>query len=611
MLAYDSRDNVVRITGPRVIRYVYDELSRLMQILPPGGTTTFTYDARGNPLTAGDGDSSLSFTYDALNRVTEAATQDLGHQPSVTLTYDYDAVGNRRRLDDSVGGSNRYTFDEASRLTGLITPAGDVIGLTYDAGGRPSGVRFPNGVVSKYRYDAPGHLAAISHTGPRDNLLAGFDYTYNGVGHLLSSTEPTGTAEITYDTLRRVTRAGTTDTLETYAYDAVGNRTASSLSSTHRYDDANRLLEDDDFTYTYDAYGNLATKTANVDGSVTRFAFGAVNRLQRIDLPDGTVASYRYDAFGRRIEKSVGGVTTRYVYDGFNILLEFDGANSLTSRYSHGNRIDEALSMERGGASYFYHTDRLGSTRIITDGGGSVINSYTYDAYGRVTSSTEGVANPFTYTGRERDAESGFYNYRARYYDPWTGRFISEDPIGLLGGDPNLFGYVRGNPVNFVDPFGIFDWQAPSGRGIAGATGFIGGSVARGWAVMSGSRFLAGRIAVVAGGTVAAHVGLLVSIATIVEAIGEAGRAGSAWWGADRAEYQAALAEARLKLFRTGRDLSPCNPDYPRLKRTIEEYDKVLGDAITGRRSITDEDLKTVKELVGGEASWTPSFSPR
>ncbi len=90
----------------------------------------------------------------------------------------------------------------------------------------------------------------------------------------------------------------------------------------------------------------------------------------------------------------------------------------------------------------------------ITDAAGFVVNSYEYDSYGNIESSIEGIANPFTYTGREFDAESGLYFYRARYYDPETGRFISEDPIGFAGGF-NLYRYVRNNPVKNRDPLGL------------------------------------------------------------------------------------------------------------------------------------------------------------
>ena len=103
------------------------------------------------------------------------------------------------------------------------------------------------------------------------------------------------------------------------------------------------------------------------------------------------VASYRYDGLGRRIEKDVGGVITRYVYDGANILLEFDGANALQARYSHGDQSDQPLVQERGGQSYFYHADHRGSIRLITDDTGVVVNEYDYDSYGRFETMIEAM----------------------------------------------------------------------------------------------------------------------------------------------------------------------------------------------------------------------------
>ena len=106
----------------------------------------------------------------------------------------------------------------------------------------------------------------------------------------------------------------------------------------------------------------------------------------------------------------------------------------MQARYSHGEEIDQPLAMTRGGDSYFYGVDHLGSVRLLTDAAGAVANRYDYDAFGNLeATSYETVANPFGFTARERDAESGLMFYRARYYDPKIGRFISEDPIGFEG----------------------------------------------------------------------------------------------------------------------------------------------------------------------------------
>ena len=172
-------------------------------------------------------------------------------------------------------------------------------------------------------------------------------------------------------------------------------------------------------------------------------------------MPGSSIAQYRYDALGRRIEKDVDGAITRYVYDGEDILLEFDGTNTQIARYTHGFGIDEPLIMARGGQSLFYQTDGLGSIIDLTDINGAVVQSYVYNSFGNIEQQVGNVVNPYTYTGREIDTESGLYFYRARYYDSITGRFINEDPIGFAAGDNNFYRYVQGNPINWVDPWGL------------------------------------------------------------------------------------------------------------------------------------------------------------
>ncbi len=112
--------------------------------------------------------------------------------------------------------------------------------------------------------------------------------------------------------------------------------------------------------------------------------------------------------------------------------------------------------MIRGGQTYYYHADGLESIIAITDSAGNVVQRYEYDSFGAITYTQEATfKQPYTYTGREYDDESGLYYYRARYNDSKIGRFISEDPIGFNGGDVNFYAYVGNNPVNFVDPLGL------------------------------------------------------------------------------------------------------------------------------------------------------------
>ena len=244
-----------------------------------------------------------------------------------------------------------------------------------------------------------------------------------------------------YDDLNRLVQA--TNPLltlpdETFNFDPVDNRLMRDSQTTQSiFDAANRLVEDDDFTYAYDANGNLTQKTDKA-GDLTAYTYDAENQLTRIDFPSGGFAEYRYDGLGRRIEKSVNGTATRYVYDNEDILLQSDGANTLMARYTNGPGIDKPLIMDRDldtsgtfedKERFSYQADGLGSITELTDSTGTVVQAYVYDSFGQIVQQVGIEPNPYTYTGRELDVESGLYFMRTRYYDAATGRFISADVI--------------------------------------------------------------------------------------------------------------------------------------------------------------------------------------
>jgi RHS repeat-associated protein len=145
---------------------------------------------------------------------------------------------------------------------------------------------------------------------------------------------------------------------------------------------------------------------------------------------------------------------TVYLYDGMNLLEEVDQSGNVLARYTQGDDIDESLSELRGGTTSYYQADALGSVTSLSNGTGALANTYTYDSFGKLSASTGTITNPFEFTGREFDQETGMYFNRARYYDLGTGRFASEDPLGFAGG-PNFYEYVQNNPLDFVDPLGL------------------------------------------------------------------------------------------------------------------------------------------------------------
>ena len=163
---------------------------------------------------------------------------------------------------------------------------------------------------------------------------------------------------------------------------------------------------------------------------------------------------YTYDALGRRFQKTVGTQTTRSFHDGWSVLFETNGAGTLSKSYVLGPRIDEIL--QSTGQNFLY--DGLGSVTGLSNASGAKTATYGYDAFGtlRFSSGTASNANNYLYTGRELDRESNLYNYRNRYYNPQVGRFLTKDPIGLRGG-VNYYQYVRNNPTDYIDPYGLFD----------------------------------------------------------------------------------------------------------------------------------------------------------
>jgi RHS repeat-associated protein len=207
-------------------------------------------------------------------------------------------------------------------------------------------------------------------------------------------------------------------------------------------------------SYSYDANGNLTQKTE--DGHVWAYTWNAENQLTRVTKDSAEVATFAYDPLGRRVEKVAGGVVTRYTYGRLRTLREIQGSTTL--KFIHGRGLDEPLASEDSlGALTYLHADWLGSIVKHTNQAGEVVNSLRFDAWGDPEAGSQ--QSGYAFTGREWDAEASLYYYRARYYDPKAGRFLSEDPIGF-NGDLNFYAYVGNRPPNAVDPLGL---QASTG----------------------------------------------------------------------------------------------------------------------------------------------------
>jgi RHS repeat-associated protein len=190
--------------------------------------------------------------------------------------------------------------------------------------------------------------------------------------------------------------------------------------------------------------------------------YDAQNRVLGVSSP-GNAVTFAYDTRNRQVSRTVNGVTTFFIWDGWDLIEERDAAGVLVQRYVHGARKDELLSKTDSAGTVYYHQDVLGSVTALTDALGQPKETYRYDIYGAVgiwdvasgvPLATSALGNRFLYTGREWIAEAGLYDYRNRAYLPELGRFLQTDPILFLAGDMNLYRYVENDPVDWLDPYG-------------------------------------------------------------------------------------------------------------------------------------------------------------
>jgi RHS repeat-associated protein len=475
--AYDARDRLVSITDPRsgktnftydpsgnlltvtdargiTITHEYDARNRLSKRTDPlGRVETYTYDFNGNLRTVTDRKGQVTaHSYDAKNRRTRTDYADGSFN-----IYAYDPTGNLVSATHSLTGAVSRTYDTLSRLVSEVTPQG-AITFAYDPADRRTQMQVNGLAPVTYGYDASGRLTQIQQ-GPQNAILSHdaasrrstltlpngvtIGYSYNAASRLVAQTY-TGPAGLLGDL--------------TYSYDANGNRIGTGGTwartgipgeiPTSSYDAANQQLAFGTMNQTFDPNGNLRTQT-DASGTTT-YSWDPRNRLVAMDGPNVN-ASFSYDALGRRLAKTVNGQTSSFHYDALDIVREA-GAAGETS-YLRTFAIDETLTRTDATGTSSYLADILGSTLALTDSTGAVQTTYTYDPFG-TTGITGPPANAFQFAGRENDG-TGLYYYRARYYAPLVHRFLSEDPLGVRGGDLNLYAYVFNAPTIRVDPLGL------------------------------------------------------------------------------------------------------------------------------------------------------------
>jgi len=281
--------------------------------------------------------------------------------------------------------------------------------------------------------------------------------TYHERGRLSSLTQGPRQTTIGYDydeagRLKTVRR--NSDVIAAYLYDANGNRLQANTEHgffAGAYNQRDQLLSYGAASYTYTPTGDLLTKTDN--GQTTAYSFDSLGTLTGVDLPGGTQVEFLLDAENRRIGKKLNGtLMQRWLYgDSLRVVAELDGSNAVASRFVYGTALTVPDYIVKGGATYRVIADHLGSPRIVIDAAtGTVAQRLDYDVWGNLTQDTNPEFQPFAFTGREWDPETGFLYLRARWYDPGVVRFISEDPIGF-GGGVGFYTCVLDDPVNLRD----------------------------------------------------------------------------------------------------------------------------------------------------------------
>ncbi|KAF0125552.1 MAG: YD repeat-containing protein [Elusimicrobia bacterium] len=436
----------------------------------------------GNMLRVANFNTSLGrkklYFYDKLSRVTEVKDP-----AGYAITYSYDVVGNRTAMTTPWGKYN-YTYDALNRLTSIVNPQGITVTLAYDAVGRRTKktiFKTVSGTLAEtdYIYDKAGQLLNITNKAG-GQVISFARYEYDAAGNRVSREDRDGRTTYSYDLANRLIRADGPMAAETFAYDDNGNRLADKEAKDYVYDAANRIQANNLYTFDHDLSGNLTGRTNKNDSTTITYAYNPEQQLSEVITPEHTV-QYKYDPLGRRIEKTVDGNIQRYVYDNEDIIVVLDADGNPLQTFTHGPGIDEPLIMTKAdGANYFYHADALGSIVALTDDKGETAQTMKYQAYGKpviILYDQVAAGNPYYFTARELDAETGLYYYRARYYDFRRDAFTQEDPIGFSGGDVNSYRYVTAQPINHNDPSGqITPVLAPIiiGGGLGLGTSFLG-----------------------------------------------------------------------------------------------------------------------------------------
>lgn len=506
---YDDNNNLIRETKAlgSEVEYIYNEIDQLIEQKNTNGTRiTYQYDGTGNNikksyfdkaqlipsqeihytynsadqlievLQTGDANTHFIYQRDALGRVIqETISYGYGiNKITKTLKYSYDEEGNLVSFSYPDNSSVKYQYDK-NQLTLAILANGERITWSNYQWLVPTKINYPNAIQIN-SYDPLRRPLQIDLKN-NDKILLHRQYKYDKVGNILRIQTENGEINYQYDLLNRLTLSKPSSeiqnlgiTIESYDYDAIGNRISSAQQPGEWiYNKYNQLTilgkGTDQTTLTYTANSQLASEvTSNRELS---YHYNVADRLVSIKDGNNEVASYQYDAFGRRISKSVNGEVTYFIYANEGLIGELDDKGNLSVAYGWvpnsqwGTKplwqakvnINQTLQS----ASYHYIiTDHLGTPQLAINGQGQPIWKMHSDSFGNTVLDPDNqMTLNLRFPGQYYDQETGLsYNYQ-RDYNPKIGRYIQSDPLGLNGGI-NSFVYVENNPLKYMDANGQF-----------------------------------------------------------------------------------------------------------------------------------------------------------
>jgi len=453
---YDNVGNLISVKSPNgtTITYAYDALNRLANTTYPGGSTVlYSYDRDGNRASMIYGSTKILDSFDARDRLSNETYVING--VSYSVLYSYDKASNLVSMTYPDNTQVSFSYDFNNRLTRV----GNFANLTYTATNQVNSIAYANGVVTSFSYNSRNQVTQILSMDGGTKLLD-LNYTYDAVGNVKSI----DTESYTYDWLNRLTSSsgpwGTTN----YTYDSVGNmltlRQGSTLTN-YTYGSYDRLTQAGSASFTYDANGNTIKQ---VNGSNTwKYSYDYKNRLTGVSLNGKSVQNNTYSGDGERVSQTTSGGTMVYVYDGLNIIYEKNLTSGLVTDLCYGDNVQLAKTVSS--SFYYFLTDLLGSTRVEMNSSGEIVFNSNYKPFG--LSYGAAGSESIMYTGKTFDSSTELYYYNARFYNPNTQRFITEDSISGVKSDPASFNgyvYVKDNPIGFADPTGHIYITLPGGN---------------------------------------------------------------------------------------------------------------------------------------------------